>query len=62
MLPHDGVGGWGPNPRKLKDAPTRMTNPMSNVILTTSGDMMLGSTSLNAMRHLLAPKERLACT
>lgn len=55
MVPKDGVGGCSPRPMKLRDAPSRMTQPTSSAILVSTGDRQLGSSSLNRMWNLLAP-------
>ena len=60
MVPHAGVGGWAPNPRKLNEAPIRITKPISKVVLTMRGDIQFGKISRNAIRKRLVPKARLA--
>src|SRR5712691_5892133 len=62
MVPHSGVGGCAPRPRKLRPDAVRITNPMSRVTLTMIGDQALGRISRNAMRQGLAPNPRLAST
>ena len=47
IVPRSGVGGWAPNPRKLKEDPTKITNPRSRVILVSREGKQLGNISLN---------------
>src|SRR5690606_8695121 len=56
IVPHSGVGGCAPKPRKPKLAPVKITKPISNVAFTIMVEIQLGNTSIKAIRHLLAPR------
>ena len=55
MVPHSGVGGCAPRPRKPRAAASRMAVEMPSVACTISGAAQFGSTSLNISRKLPAP-------
>ena len=62
MVPHSGVGGWAPRPRKPRAAASRMALEKPSVDWTMSGAQQLGSTVLNIRRKGPAPATRLAIT
>ena len=55
IVPKAGLGGCSPKPTKLRDAPVRITQPISRVILVKIGPKQLGNISLKIICHLLAP-------
>jgi hypothetical protein len=60
--PHSGTGGCTPSPRKLRDAATRMTNPILIVQITESETAMFGRTCNRRIRQSEAPRLRAAVT
>ena len=55
IVPRSGVGDCAPNPKKLKDEPTKITNPRSNVIFVKREGRQLGSISRNIICNFDAP-------
>ena len=55
IVPRSGVGGCAPNPKKLKDEPTKITNPRSKVIFVKREGKQLGSISRNMICNFEAP-------
>ncbi|MCY1433878.1 hypothetical protein D9M71_499190 [compost metagenome] len=62
MVPHSGVGGCTPRPRKPRAAASRIAEEKLRVAWTISGAMQLGSTVTNISRGRLAPARRAAVT
>ena len=60
MFPQVGVGGWTPNPRKLRDDSRMMAFPTASVAPTTMGPMALGRICRVMSLRLLAPRLRAA--
>ena len=56
ILPHSGVGGCTPSPRKDKPAMDMMVSPMLMEPWTSSGVKAFGTTCSKMMRILLPPK------
>ncbi len=55
MVPHEGMGGCTPMPRKLNPASMRMAAAKLAAEITITGPMMLGSTCLNIILKFLYP-------
>ena len=53
--PHDGVGGWAPNPRNESAASSKMMPPTPRLAITMTGLKTLGMMWRKMMRALLAP-------
>src|ERR1700761_4993925 len=62
MLPHVGVGGCAPKPRKLKPASSKIADAKFDEANTNIGPMMFGKICRRIMRALLKPNERAAST
>ena len=62
MLPHEGIGGCTPMPKKLKPASSRMAEAKLAAETTMMGLRMLGKICLKIMRKFLKPKARPAST
>ncbi len=62
MVPHSGVGGWAPMPRKPSAAASRMALENDSVAWTMSGAMQFGSTVITISRRSPAPLTREAVT
>ncbi|MOA38650.1 hypothetical protein D3C78_1603570 [compost metagenome] len=54
-MPHSGVGGCAPRPKKLKPAVSRIAVPMPKVACTVIGVRQLGKMCCPTMRQWLAP-------
>ena len=52
IVPRSGVGACAPNPKKLRDEPTRITKPKSKVIFVNNDGRQLGKISLNIIKPL----------
>ena len=62
MVPHSGVGGCTPRPRKPSAAASRMADEKLRVACTISGAMQLGNTVTNIRRGSPAPASLAAVT
>src|SRR5690606_31109941 len=62
MVPHSGVGGWAPRPRKPSAAASRMALEKLSVACTIKGARQLGRMVLNISRKWLAPATRAEVT
>ncbi|MCY1188793.1 hypothetical protein D9M73_299530 [compost metagenome] len=62
MVPHSGVGGCTPRPRKPRAAASRMAEEKLKVACTIRGAMQLGNTVMNIRRGRPAPARRAAVT
>ena len=60
ILPHEGMSGGVPTPRKLRDASTTMATPRFAVANTMYGAMQFGMMWRRMIRELVAPKARAA--
>src|ERR1041385_6010144 len=60
MLPHVGVGGCAPNPRKLKPASSKIAEAKFDEASTKIGPMILGKICRLMIRTLLKPIDRAA--
>src|SRR5438128_4931317 len=57
MVPHSGVGGWAPSPRKLSAAVAKIDQPTCWETSTTTGEMAFGAIWRSMMRRSLAPDQ-----
>src|SRR5450756_1144505 len=62
IWPKAGVGGCSPKPTKLREAPTKVTQPTSRAIFVKTGDRQLGKISRKRMWNLLVPVNSAAMT
>src|ERR1700744_3393469 len=62
MLPHVGVGGCAPKPRKLNPASSKIADAKLDDASTSIGPIILGRIWRRMMRALLKPIERAAST
>src|SRR5690606_631004 len=62
IVPHSGVGGCAPMPRKPRAAASRMALEKDRVAWTMSGAVQFGRMVLNIRRNLLAPATLAAVT
>ena len=62
MFPHDGAGGGGPTPRKLRVASSRIAYPRMNVAWTMSSGVALGRICQPMTRARGAPSAFAAST
>ena len=62
MLPHAGVGGWMPKPRKLIAASATMNEENWRLATTMIDGATLGSTWRKSSRARPVPRAAAACT